>query len=351
MDNQSGAMETSNTSGMQSTTDSIHEKQRFSGDGHVSNGHGNKMRSDGDEVPKYATGFRLLLIMFTISISGLITALEIGIIATAIPAITDQFHALDDVGRYGSATFLVTAATSAPWGKAYKYFRVEFTYLTAIAFFLIGSLVAGVAPNSIAVIIGRAIQGFGITGAINGSIITINYVAHPQRHPVLIGIWTGIFMAATVLGPIVGGVLTSRVSWRWCFYVNVGGLHILRTNCADWMIQLPIGGAIFVLLALFLRIPKHIKPAPATWKEILLQLDFPGFSLIIASLICFILALQRGGQTESWNNGVVIATLVMWIVISIGFVIVEKFEGMYAMVPARLMSPRITWANALWSFV
>ncbi|MCJ1382751.1 hypothetical protein MMC17_005864 [Xylographa soralifera] len=263
-------------------------------------------------APDYATGWRLFLIMFTISMSGLLTALEIGIIATAIPAITDEFHALDDVGWYGSATFLVTAATSALWGN----------------------IVDATAPNSIAVIIGRACQGLGITGTMNGSILVINYVSHPRHHPMLIGIWTGIFMTATFLGPIVGGALTSGVSWRWCFYIN-----------------LPLGAPIVVLLLLFLRVPKHIKPTPATWKEILLQFDLPGFSLVLASLVCFILALQWGGQTKPWNNGSVIATLVLWIFFNIIFVVVESFQGAHAIVPLRLVKPRVTWSNVLWSFI
>lgn len=181
-------------------------------------------KQDGVEAipaPDYATGLRLFLIMFTLCMSGLLTALEIGIISTAIPAITDEFRALDDVGWYGSATFLVTAATSALWGKVFKYLNVKYAYLASIAIFLIGSIVAATAPNSIGVIIGRAIQGLGITGTMNGSIIVINYVSHPQRHPLLIGIWTGIFMTSTILGPIVGGALTSGVSWRWCFYINL----------------------------------------------------------------------------------------------------------------------------------
>jgi MFS family permease len=150
----------------------------------------------------------------------------------------------------------------------------------------------------------------------------------------LIGIWTAIFMISTILGPIVGGALTSGVSWRWCFYIN-----------------LPLGVPIVIMLLLFLRVPKHIKPAPATWKELVLQLDLLGFSLVLASLVCFILALQWGGQTKPWNNGSVIATLVLWICLNIVFIIIEKLQGARAMVPLRLVKPRVVWANVIWSFM
>lgn len=282
---------------------------------------------------EYMTGLRLFLVMITINMSGLLTALEIGIIATAIPAITDQFHALDDVGWYGSAPFLVVAVSSAPWGKAFKYLNVKSVYLASIAFFLLGSIVGGVAPTSAAVIVGRAIQGFGITGTMNGSIIVINYVSHPRRHPVLIGVWMAVFMVSTILGPVIGGALTT-VSWRWVFYIN-----------------LPLGVPIVVMQLLFLRVPKHIKPVPATWREIILQLDIPGFAILLASLVCFILALQWGGQSKQWSDGSVIAALVMWIVLLIVFVIVEAFQGERAMVPFRMLKPRSTWANVAWCFV
>jgi len=284
--------------------------------------------------PDYATGLRLILIMITISISGLLTALEIGIIATAIPEITDKYHSINDVGWYGSATFLLAAASSAMWGKMYKYMNVKHVYLASMVFFLVGSVVAAAAPSSSAVIVGRALQGFGASGTMGGSIIVINYVAHPQRHPLLIGIWMSIFMVSTILGPVVGGALTSGVSWRWCFWIN-----------------LPLGGPITVLLYFALYVPKHIKSIPATWKEIILQLDFPGFAMLLASLVCLALALQRGGQTKAWDDASVIATLVLWIVFTAGFVVVEWFQDSRAIFPLELLKPRMTWANALYNFM
>lgn len=184
--------------GENSTADSIQEKQASVVD-----------LPAGDK-PEYATGLRLFLIMFTISMSGLLTALEIGIIATAIPDITDEFHSLGD----SSANFLVVGASSAMRGKLYKYLNVKYAYLASIILFLVGSIVAAAALNSTAVIVGRAIQVLGISSTIDGSIIVINYVSHPNKHPVLIGIWTGIFMISTILGPVIGGAFTSGVSWR-----------------------------------------------------------------------------------------------------------------------------------------
>lgn len=285
-------------------------------------------------APVYITGIRLSLVMLTLFMSTLLTALEIGIIATAIPGITDRFHQLDHVGWYGSATFILAGASSPIWGKAYKYFNVRLVYLVSIALFLIGSIVAASAPNSVAVIIGRAMQGLGGSGTLSGSVLIINYVARPELRPVLIGGWIAVFMVSTILGPVVGGAFTSGVSWRWCFWIN-----------------LPLGGPIVVMILVFLHMPRHIKPEPATWREIILQFDLPGFGLLLASLVCFTLALQWGGQTKAWSDKAVVATLVLWILLTIAFFTAEWLQGERAMAPLRLLKPRVIWSNAWFCFM
>ncbi|OQD61878.1 hypothetical protein PENPOL_c014G01459 [Penicillium polonicum] len=296
---------------------------------------GPQEQKDLDEIPpEYATGLPLVLVMFTIFVSTILVSLEIGIIATAIPGITNDFRKLDDVGWYGCATFILAASSSPLWGKLFKYVNVKWVYLSAVGIFLVGSIVAAAAPNSVSVIIGRAIQGLGASGVLGGTLIVINYIAPPKSHPLLIGTWMACFMVSTILGPVIGGAFTSGVTWRWCFWIN-----------------LPIGGPIIVLLLLFLRIPKHIKKVPATWQEIILALDLPGFCLLLVSLICLTLALQWGGQTKAWNDGSVIATLVMWIVLSIGFLVTEWLQGHRAMVPFSILKRRITWSNALFCLI
>nr|E1ACQ6.1 RecName: Full=Efflux pump notK; AltName: Full=Notoamide biosynthesis cluster protein K [Aspergillus sp. MF297-2]ADM34144.1 efflux pump [Aspergillus sp. MF297-2] len=284
--------------------------------------------------PEYATGFRLAAIMSTIFLSTLLAALDIGIVATAIPGITDDFHRLDDVGWYGGACFLLVGSSAPMWGKLYKYFSAQLVYLVSVVIFLVGSIVAAAAPNSAALIVGRALQGWGCSGTLGGSVLMISYVAEPQKRAMLIGMWMSVFMFSTIIGPLLGGAFTSEVTWRWCFWIN-----------------LPVGGPVIALVVLFFEVPKHIKPAPATWVEILRQLDLPGFALLLTSLVCLTVALQWGGQTKSWSYGSVIATLVMWVVLTIAFFVVEWIQGDYAMVPLALLKPRLVWTNALYGWI
>ncbi|KAL2831699.1 major facilitator superfamily domain-containing protein [Aspergillus cavernicola] len=287
-----------------------------------------------DMQPEYATGFRLSAILGTIFLSTLLAALDIGIVATAIPGITDDFHRLDDVGWYGSACFLLVGSSSPMWGKLYKYFSAQLVYLSSVIIFLVGSVVAAAATNSPAIIVGRALQGWGCSGTLGGSVLMISYVAEPKKRPMLIGMWMSVFMFSTIIGPLIGGAFTSEVTWRWCFWIN-----------------LPVGGPIIALVLLFFKVPKHIKPVPATWTEIMRQLDLPGFSLLLSSLICLILALQWGGQTRPWSDGSVIATLVLWVVLTLGFFVIEWLQGECAMVPLALLKPRLVWTNALYGWI
>ena len=107
----------------------------------------------------YPHSFKLAFIVLALVLSIFLVALDMTIVATAIPRITDEFHSLNQVGWYGSAFFLTVGSFQSTWGKAYKYFHLKPSFLVAIGIFELGSLICGVAQNSTTLIIGRAIAG------------------------------------------------------------------------------------------------------------------------------------------------------------------------------------------------
>jgi MFS family permease len=112
-------------------------------------------------------------------------------------------------------------------GKFYRYFPLKASFLGAIAVFLIGSLICAVAPNSVAFIVGRAVAGVGASGTSTGAFTIVAFAAEPKIRPALIGMVGAAWGLSSVLGPILGGVFSDEVTWRWCFWIS----KCTETNC------------------------------------------------------------------------------------------------------------------------
>ena len=104
-------------------------------------------------------GLRLVITLTGLCFAVFCVALDNTIIATAIPYITDQFENLNDVGWYGSVYLLTTCAFQLLYGKLYKFFSIKLVFLTGLFIFEVGSLICGVAPNSISLIVGSRFLG------------------------------------------------------------------------------------------------------------------------------------------------------------------------------------------------
>lgn len=137
---------------------------------------------EGEDLIEYPRAAKLAVITLALCLSVFCMALDNTIIATAIPRITDQFHSVGDVGWYGSAYLLTTCALQLFFGKLYAYYSIKWVYLMAFAIFEIGSAVCGAAPNSIALIIGRAVAGIGSAGIFTVSFTLASPLHHLQAH-------------------------------------------------------------------------------------------------------------------------------------------------------------------------
>ncbi|GAW15684.1 hypothetical protein ANO14919_051030 [Xylariales sp. No.14919] len=282
----------------------------------------------------YPSAWRQAAIVTGLLLGIFLAGLDVSIISTAIPAITNEFNSLSEAGWYGSAFFLAYAAFQSLWGKAYKYFDTKYVFLASMAVFEIGCLIGGVSPNSAALIVGRVIQGGGAAGILLGCYSIPNFISPPERVPAIIGMIGTIFSIASVIGPVIGGVFTSGVGWRWCFYVN-----------------LPIGGVPIIFIILFFKTPPQSKmSSKATAKEIALSFDPLGIILFVGALISYVLAATWGGTEKAWNSSTVIGLLVGWIVLTILFVINELWQGERALVVARVMKMRDMWVNCIYLF-
>ena len=275
------------------------------------------------DEPDYPSGAKLGIIVASLCLSVFLMALDNTIIATAIPKITDHFKALDDVGWYGSAYLLTTCAFQLLFGKLYTFFSIKWVYLTAIFIFEVGSVVCGAAPTSVALIIGRAVAGIGSAGIFSGALVIIAYAVPLVKRPIFTGIIGGMYGLASVAGPLMGGAFTDKVSWRWCFYIN-----------------LPIGAVTIVGIVLFFKSPERKNEESIGFRERAKQFDPIGTLFFIPCIICLLLALQWGGSKYPWSDGKIIALFVVFGVLAIAFVGVQLWKQETATVPPRILKKR-----------
>ncbi|KAF2765989.1 MFS general substrate transporter [Teratosphaeria nubilosa] len=273
---------------------------------------------------------KLALITIALCLSVFCMALDNTIISTAIPKITDQFDSIDDVGWYGSAYLLTTCAFQLFFGKLYTFLSIKYVYLTAIVIFEIGSAVCGAAPNSPALIVGRAIAGLGSAGIFSGAVLIVSNTVPLKTRPTYMGMIGGMYGIASVAGPLMGGAFTDKVTWRWCFYIN-----------------LPIGAVTIAFIAFFYHPTKSAQKMASTFKKKLEQFDLYGTLIFLPMIICLLLALQWGGSKYSWHDGRIIALFVVFAVLLVSFVSIQFWKLDNGTVPPRVLKQR-TVASAAW---
>ncbi|KAF2247564.1 putative MFS aflatoxin efflux pump [Trematosphaeria pertusa] len=265
---------------------------------------------------------RVVLLLTSVLLSMFLVGLDRTIISTAIPQITNDFHSLPDVGWYGSAYTLSSCSFQLLLGKLYTLYAVKGVFLANVLLFELGSVVCGAASNSTAFIVGRALAGVGAAGIFSGSIVTIVYAVPLEKRPQIQGLFGALFGIASIVGPLIGGAFTSKISWRWCFYIN-----------------LPFGAVAMAVIALCLKVPDR-DTTKLPWTKKLTQLDFLGTSALIPCVVCLLLALQWGGQTYAWSNGRIIALLTLMGVLGIAFVAVQILLPGTATIPPRIFKQR-----------
>jgi MFS family permease len=247
-------------------------------------------------------------------------------VATAIPQITNHFGSLEDIGWYASGYLLTFALCRTSCIKLYTIFPIKWMYVLYVFIFGVGNLVCGSARSSTVLIIGRAVAGAGSAGISPVWSAIITSCIPPGKRTLHYSYLGVIYAIAAITGPIIGGALTSDVSWRWCFYINslAASVAIILIVCC---LKLPIQAA-----------------TTANWKDLAREIDIPGLAILMPAIVCLLLALQWGGTRYSWADSKIIALLTLFGVLFCCFVAIQWKKAEHATTSIAIHRERSTLA-------
>ncbi|KGO43900.1 Major facilitator superfamily domain, general substrate transporter [Penicillium expansum] len=275
-----------------------------------------------ERTSKYAKFSSVILISIVLCLATLCVAVDNTIISTTVPRITHDFRSIDDVGWYASIYPLTSCAFQPSYGKVYTLFSSKIVFLAALLIFEIGSVVCATAPNSHVFILGRALAGLGSAGIQAGTTLILAECVPLRQRPTWNSIIGSMFAVGSVVGPLLGGAFSDSTTWRWCFYIN-----------------LPIGGAVMIFIALFYDGSRGGQRAfeSTGFRSQIARFDLAGTFTFMSATICLLLALSWGGTTYAWNNACIIALLMVAGVLFCSFITIEYRMKDSAIIPLRLL--------------
>ncbi|MFD8223891.1 DHA2 family efflux MFS transporter permease subunit [Streptomyces massasporeus] len=254
----------------------------------------------------------------------LLAALDQTIVSTALPTIVSDLGGLDHLSWVVTAYLLAATAATPLWGKLGDQYGRKRLFQTAIVIFLIGSALCGAAQDMAQLIAFRALQGLGGGGLIVLSMAIVGDLVPPRERGRYQGLFGAVFGATSVLGPLLGGLFTQHLSWRWVFYVN-----------------LPVGVVALAVIAAVLHIPRTAQRH---------VIDYLGTFLIAAVATCLVLVASLGGTTWAWGSWQIVGLAVLGVLLAVAFVAVER-RAAEPVLPLKLFRVRTFTLAALISFV
>src|ERR1051325_640542 len=230
-------------------------------------------------------------IMLGIMLAMFLSALEQTIVAPALPTIGRTLGDVENLSWVVTAYLLANTAATPLFGKLSDIHGRRRMMLVAVIVFVVGSVACALAPNMPSLIAARALQGVGGGGILPIAHTIIGDMVSPLERPRYQSYTSIMFIAASIIGPVVGGVLTDYVHWTMIFWIN-----------------LPMG-----LLALWMtdralkKLPRHDRPH---------RLDVPGALLMVLAALALMLAMSWGGTRYPWGSaqilGLVATSVVLW---------------------------------------
>ncbi len=237
-------------------------------------------------------------VMSGLMIAMLLAMLDNLIVGTAMPTIVGELGGLAHLSWVVTAYALATAVSTPLWAKFGDLYGRKPTFMISIAVFVVGSALAGLSQNMGQLIAFRGLQGLGAGGLMVGAMAIIGDLVPPRQRGRYQGMMAAVMPLAFIGGPLLGGVLTDHFSWRWTFYIN-----------------LPLGVAAFVVVALTMHLPRYARSR--------VSIDWWGAALLAVGVSALTLVASWGGTEYAWDSWQVISLGALSLVSLVVFVAVE----------------------------
>jgi EmrB/QacA subfamily drug resistance transporter len=252
---------------------------------------------------------RILVVVSGLMLVLLLASLDQTIVSTALPTIVGELGGLEHLSWVVTAYLLAVTAVTPLYGKLGDLYGRKIVLQGALILFLVGSALCGLAQGMTELIAFRAIQGLGGGGLMVSAQAAIGDVVPPSDRGRYTGLFGAVFGISSVAGPLIGGFLTTHLSWRWIFYVN-----------------LPLGIAALAVLAVTL---------PTVSERKRHQIDYAGTVLLAAGLSGIILLTSLGGNTYDWNSPQIVLLGVVGVACLVALSFVERH------VPEPILPPAL----------
>ncbi|MCJ1475923.1 hypothetical protein MMC13_004587 [Lambiella insularis] len=236
-------------------------------------------------------GLRFWLVFLGLCLAGFVSATDGTIIFTALPTIARDLSGQGEYIWLGNAYVIASTAIQPLYGQLSNIFGRRYPMIVSVALFALGSGIAGGANTSAMFIAGRLVQGLGAGGMIMLiDLIVCDLVPLRERSTYLSSV-LGACAIGTLVGPVIGGAIVSRTTWRWAFWIN-----------------LPICAVTLAVMVPFLRLSWNRSP---TWRQSLARVDYVGNFIFIASITSILIGLIQGGIIYPWGSWQTVLPIVL----------------------------------------
>ena len=234
-------------------------------------------------------------ILMSLLLTMFLAALDQTIVATALPTIGRQFNDVSNLSWVITAYLLASTAVAPVFGTLSDIYGRRVMITVSLVLFTAGSILCAVAPNMPVLIVARGLQGLGGGGIMPVVQTVISDVVSPRERGRYQAYFSGVWMAAGLMGPVLGGVFAEHLHWSMIFWINV-----------------PLAvGALFLLLPKMGKIPTFHRRRKVDWL---------GGVLLMASAVVVMLVLSWGGNRYAWLSPAIMAMIGASVALAFAFV-------------------------------